>query len=233
MNQSPCCSCLTGAESETTMNNERVYLFDLWMTLINGLSEDPILTLQRQLEYKIENEGSLDPEFLKACLTTDISNKTAFLQSIASRFDVRIGRGGQSKFAKLLRSERENARLFEDTIPTLTELKRRGVRIGLVSNLWAFPVERIFNEMGLGQYFEHLIFSFEVGAHKPEDAIFAHAAKQFGVAPASCVMIGDNPIADTAGARAAGMDAILLNRSGRQITLPAGTRQIQTLSELL
>lgn len=192
----------------------KVVLFDLWMTLVFGLPSDPILTLQELLKHRKPGEP-LDPEFLTKCLTTNIANPSLFLREVAAAFNLKLPRGSVTAFRRLLLQERQAATAYDDAEKVLTQLRLRGYRIGLISNLWPFPVHRIFKQMGLGAHFEHLVYSFEVGARKPAREIFDHAANLFGVNAEDCVMIGDSMSSDVEGALAAGMHAILIDRTGK------------------
>ena len=59
------------------------------------------------------------------------------------------------------------------------------------------------------ELFDHWSFSDEVGAYKPDPAIFEHAlAGLGGVAPSSAAHVGDLRRTDVAGARAMGMTAV-------------------------
>jgi FMN phosphatase YigB (HAD superfamily) len=59
------------------------------------------------------------------------------------------------------------------------------------------------------------ISAADVGYLKPHPAIFQAALDQVGATPDEAVFVGDNPIADIAGAQGAGMRAIL------RVTTPA------------
>jgi putative hydrolase of the HAD superfamily len=105
-----------------------------------------------------------------------------------------------------------NFELYEDAAPVLREIRRQGLRIGLVSN----------TSRDLGRFID--TFSLEVdawissGAHgkvKPSPSIFHAALDQLGVAPPQAVMVGDSVEDDVTGARALGMRAFLLDRDGR------------------
>lgn len=192
---------------------KKVVLFDLWMTLVFGLTTDPIYTLQVLLNYKPGQP--LDPEFLTKCLTTNVSDPGRFLREVAAHFDLKVPRGAVSRFRQLLVDERLAATAYDDAHAVLAALRADGYRIGLISNLWPFPVRRIFKEMGLGAHFEHLVYSFEVGVRKPDRRIFDHAADLFGVEASDCVMVGDSLSSDVEGSVAAGMSAILIDPAGK------------------
>jgi HAD superfamily hydrolase (TIGR01549 family) len=210
----------------------KVVLFDLWMTLVFGLSVDPILTLQELLKHRKPGEP-LDSEFLTKCLTTDVANPGRFLREVAAPFDLKVPRGAVTAFRKLIAEERKAATAYDDAHEVLTQLKLQGYRIGLISNLWPFPVRRIFTEMGLGAHFEHLVYSYEVGTRKPDRKIFDHAAQLFGVEAGDCVMVGDSMSSDIEGALAAGMHAILIDRSGNVKGLDAeNAHVVRSLTEV-
>ena len=84
-------------------------------------------------------------------------------------------------------------------------------RVGLISNTGVSPgisIRRVLESQGLRGFFSGLTFSNEVGWVKPHPAIFRDALGQLGVSPQEAVHVGDDPIADVAGARQLGMKAI-------------------------
>lgn len=111
----------------------------------------------------------------------------------------------------------DTAKVYDDTIEMLTRLRERGRRIGLVSNtpwgspawLWREELERL-NLAGL---FDAVVFCGDAGWRKPAPRPFLLAAETLGVAPPSCLFVGDRPDWDVRGARAAGMQAVLIDRS--------------------
>ncbi|MBS1991919.1 MAG: HAD family hydrolase [Cyanobacteria bacterium SZAS LIN-3] len=205
-----------------------VVLLDLWMTLVYSLPRDPILDLRLLLAPEAEPSA-----FARTCLTTNIRAEDAFLAHVAREHSVTATAEVAAAFAALTASERNGVQLYPDTVAVLTELKKRGKRLGLVSNLWPFPVDHIFNNLGLGAHFEHLVYSFAEGVAKPDKGIFQSAMKRFAVSADHCVMVGDSLKSDVEGAIAAGMSAILINRSGQKFALPAPSREVTNLTELL
>lgn len=212
-----------------------VILFDLWMTLVCSLLKDPVLSLQEFFGYLgQQGDGKLDPDFLTTCLTTDSAVESEFLALVAQAHGLSIPAEIGSQFTALLQSERGNFWKYPEAEEVLAALKARGKRLGLVSNLWPFPVPHIFETNGLGQYFEHLGFSFRVGARKPDAKFYLAVCDMFGVQPSECTMVGDSMTNDVYGALAVGMQAVLINRSGTPATgLPENAREITSLSELL
>jgi putative hydrolase of the HAD superfamily len=96
----------------------------------------------------------------------------------------------------------ENFELYDDALPTLAELRRYGLRLGLVSNT--------------GRDLDDVALSSRVhGKTKPHPTIFRAVLQRLGVRPERAVMVGDSPEDDVEGARALGMRAFLLDREDR------------------
>ena len=100
---------------------------------------------------------------------------------------------------------------FADAPPVLTELGARGVRRVVVSN-WDCSLAGVVAELGLEV--DGVVTSAEVGASKPERRIFDAALAAAGCAAAEVVHVGDSLDTDVAGARAAGIRALHLDRAG-------------------
>ncbi|WP_422931348.1 HAD family hydrolase [Singulisphaera sp. PoT] len=129
-----------------------------------------------------------------------------------------------------LREDLRSARLFADAVATLADLKSRGLRLGLISNL-ASPYKQPFLSSALAIYFDSLEFSCDAGLRKPDPLFFQRALSALDVEPRKSLMVGDNLRSDYDGALSIGMQAILLNRGDQAISprVPA----IKTLREIL
>lgn len=86
-------------------------------------------------------------------------------------------------------------RPYPDTEPTLRELRRQGFPVVVVSNI-GWDLRPVFGAHGLDDLVDAYLLSFELGAQKPDPAIFRAACDQLGLAPADVLMVGDNRIAD-------------------------------------
>jgi len=101
---------------------------------------------------------------------------------------------------------------YPDTASTLRALRSRGVKIGIVSNV-PRDLRPIFAAHGLADLVDAFTHSFEVGAEKPDPAIFLRACEALGTKPGETLMVGDHPVAD-AGALKAGLRFHLLPPDG-------------------
>jgi putative hydrolase of the HAD superfamily len=93
--------------------------------------------------------------------------------------------------------------------PVLRELKKRGLKIGLVSNAArsSRTYRRMLNSYGIGKYFDSMTISCEVGYLKPAREIFHDAAVKLSVEPHEAIHVGDLFKADVVGAVSFGMHA--------------------------
>jgi putative hydrolase of the HAD superfamily len=105
-----------------------------------------------------------------------------------------------------------NFELYEDTLPAIAELRRHGLRLGLVSN----------TGRNLDAFVRHHSLDVDVavgsrthGRTKPHESIFRAALERLDVPAAAAAMIGDSVRDDLEGARALGMRAFLVDRDGR------------------
>ncbi len=106
-------------------------------------------------------------------------------------------------------------RVFDDAQPALEALAARGLLLGIVSN-WDERLRPLLARLDLAKYFRASIISCEAGHLKPDPEIFVRAAAELDCKPAALVHVGDSVHEDAEGARAAGMRAVLIDRSGRR-----------------
>ena len=118
-------------------------------------------------------------------------------------------------------------RMYDDVLPALDTLASKGIPLAVISN-WDARLRPLLQQFRLDRYFEIIIVSCEVGFAKPSPVIFEHAAKKLGIAPEHIVHVGDSAKEDVAGATAAGVGALLIDRDKEAIE--AG--QISSLRQL-
>jgi putative hydrolase of the HAD superfamily len=129
------------------------------------------------------------------------------------------GMGGESELAYECAAEMtrawehaHNFDLYEDVLPTLADLRRRGLKLGLVSNT-ARDLDAFVRHHGLDV--DAALSSRAHGKVKPHESIFRAVLDRLEVEPGAAAMVGDSPDDDVAGARSLGMRAFLLDRDGR------------------
>jgi putative hydrolase of the HAD superfamily len=102
--------------------------------------------------------------------------------------------------------------VVERSAESLQRLRAAGLRLGVVSNSDG-RVEQALEAAGLRGYFDVVIDSALVGVEKPDPRIFHAALDALGVSPEEALYVGDLYEVDIIGARAAGMQAVLLGKS--------------------
>jgi putative hydrolase of the HAD superfamily len=133
------------------------------------------------------------------------------------------------RLARLL-AESLRFELFADVGPALDGLSARGLRLGVVSN-WDCGLADVLTELGIADHFAAIVPSAAVGIPKPSPEVFKEALRRLGVAAQHALYVGDRPEIDGAGASAAGIASIMIDRTGRGATPRPGW--ITSLSELL
>ncbi len=121
--------------------------------------------------------------------------------------------------------------------PLLRELRRRRIRIGVLSNtLWPRSAhERCFTRDQVIDLIDGAVYSSEIPWVKPHPEAFRAAMAAVGEDdPASCVFVGDRPYDDVHGAKSVGMRAVLIrNRDVPSYDAAVPDAIITKLSELI
>jgi putative hydrolase of the HAD superfamily len=107
---------------------------------------------------------------------------------------------------------REAWRLFDDVIPTLAELKNRGLRLAIISN-YDSRIDDLLRDFGIERFFDGVHVSSRSGAAKPDKDIFLSALRYHRAEPQRALHVGDSLREDVEGASAVGMRAVLLDRN--------------------
>jgi HAD superfamily hydrolase (TIGR01662 family) len=93
----------------------------------------------------------------------------------------------------------------------IPELVHRGYKLGIIANtITETEIPDWMEEDGLTEFFHPVILSSRVTVRKPNPEIYLMAARQIRVAPEKCAYVGDNPIRDVEGTRAAGFGMMIL-----------------------
>lgn len=124
----------------------------------------------------------------------------------------------------------ENWSLYPDVEACLKGLKRRGFRLGVISN-WDATLENLIRSLGLLPYFDEVIASAAVGSRKPHRAVFEIALERMGVTADEAVHVGDLPEADGDGANTAGIRPIIIDRKNALSDCPY--ERVTVLSDLV
>ena len=99
----------------------------------------------------------------------------------------------------------------DDVKETVIELSKRGYLMGIIANtITETEIPDYLKTDGLTNYFKTVVLSSKVGIRKPNPEIYWEAARMIGVEPEKCVYVGDNPVRDVEGTRAAGYGMMII-----------------------
>lgn len=98
-----------------------------------------------------------------------------------------------------------------DVNEVVFELSRRGYLLGIIANtITETEIPDWMESEGLTPYFKAVVLSSKVRTRKPNPEIYWEAARRIDVEPARCAYLGDNPVRDVEGCRAAGFGMMIL-----------------------
>jgi len=121
--------------------------------------------------------------------------------------------------------------VYEDVRPALSELRRRGITTGLISNM-PHKMEPMLQKLGLADLLDFAVTPLDAnGENKPAAPIFLEALRRAGAKPGEAVHVGDEHFSDGKGATAVGITAVIIDRHDLFPSLH-GYRRITSLKEL-
>lgn len=126
--------------------------------------------------------------------------------------------------------------LNEGAAETLTALKGKGLKIGLICNTGRTPgamLRIVLERLGILPFFNALAFSNELRLRKPDPRIFILTLEQLGVKPEQALHVGDDPQTDVGGAKGVQMHALWLKRGEDPHRPETADGVIGSLAELL
>lgn len=127
-------------------------------------------------------------------------------------------------------------RPMKNALETLDALRSRGVKTYLLSNAQSCFTRFELDALDLASRFDGIVLSSDAGMKKPYRGLFELILSRYGIDRKTAVMVGNDAVADIAGADAAGLKSFYLHtwQSGaRPLSLPDTCREIADLSELI
>ena len=213
------------------MKQYRAYLFDLYGTLADIHTDEsrPALWKTAAAEYSARGAAWEGPALRRAYLALCAAEE-ARLQEAAPR-GAKVELDLQRVFAELYRQKgvtpaealvAETALHFRRASTThlrayagarelLTALRAAGREVVLLSNAQTCFTLPELEQLGLTACFDRIFISSAVGFKKPDPRFFGAALAALDLPPDRCLMIGNDPVCDIAGAAAVGMDAVYIH----------------------
>ncbi len=230
--------------SQRSRPRHRVLLLDALGTLVR--LEDPVAPLREVMVRRFAI--GLSEAQAGAALAAEIAFYRAHLSTGRDRESLRgLRRASAEVLRGVLPPSRELSRIapdeltdalleslrfsaYGDAAPALAALRERGVAMVVVSN-WDVSLHEVLARASLSPLLDGIVTSAEVGARKPAPEVFQHALALAGARPEEALHVGDSLREDVEGARAAGIEPVLLVRPG--LSVPAGLKGVRVIASLL
>lgn len=196
------------------MSMPRVIFFDLYGTLLSFNQRPLIKALASTLGIPPRTVAS---QLKGRYLTESFVTPEEMISDLCSSLQLEVGTQTACACHAILETQLGKVRLIEGAEQILGFLKACGLELGLVSNA-ASPFKSPVYHLGLTRYFDHMLFSCDVGTCKPDPSIYLQALQRFDAQPQECVFVGDAWRNDYLIPRAMGMQAVWVGeRNGAPI----------------
>jgi 2-haloalkanoic acid dehalogenase type II len=192
---------------------KKAVLFDFWGTLVQQGAYSPLKQTYRMMRPRM-HFGEFVEQFERTAMTKPYDDQ---VQMFRDAFDAM---GLQAKdwiIENLIGVWNKNkllAQPYPETMEALQMLKKKGIKIAIVSNTPKLSVDGVLEKFGFDKLFDAVCFSYEAGVLKTDPEMFEIVLKQLGVKKSEAVMVGDSLETDIAGAEKAGVMAVLIDRKG-------------------
>lgn len=186
----------------------RAVIFDLWGTLVEfpwDLAKAHLAEMAGQLGVDADQLGSAWRKLEPAWETTTLTASLELLCRELAVKDPDIEKLRDLRLAYMRQAIKPRAEVLE----TLRELRRRGLRLGLITAC-SGDVPIVWHETPLADLVDVTVFSCTVGVCKPDPLIYRIAVGELRVEAERCLYVGDGGHDELGGATRAGMTAVLL-----------------------
>lgn len=121
---------------------------------------------------------------------------------------------------------------YPDVEGALSELRRRDIPLGILTNGQQLQQEAKLKQMGFSDTFETVLAIGTISQTKPHPQAFLELCAALGFQPKEVLYVGDDPYVDVLAAKNAGLESVWLNRT--ELPAPEGiTHQISSLNDLI
>ena len=219
------------------INNYQHFSFDLWLTLIRSNPEfkkQRAVFFHQQFNYNNLSLGEVNRIFRQVDIMCNLINEKTgknidademylMVLSMMNDGDKRVW---QIDIVKLYADMETLVFNYlpvvycDRTLAVLSHIKQnKKATVGILSNtgfIKGVTLRKVLNQIGMDEFIDFQLYSDEAGMSKPNPEFFRLMLKQLGeyhteIDLSRVIHIGDNPIADIAGAGAVGLQSCLIN----------------------
>jgi 2-haloalkanoic acid dehalogenase type II len=120
--------------------------------------------------------------------------------------------------------------VYPDVEPTLSQLKTKGLKLGIISNGFKRDLDHVLKQLHLEKWFDVIVSIDSCNCAKPAKEIFLYAIEELGVKPVDTLFVGDSMETDYKGAIAVGIKPFIIDREGK---IPSRYNKITSLTDLV
>lgn len=174
----------------------KAIIFDLFGTLVDSYDLLGYASALREtsslLKMRHEDFHRLWQETGEKRITGGFNNLEENLEYIynelglpVNKFDIRLAKMVRMDYIGISLTPRKYA------IETVSELKKTGYKLGLISNC-GYETPDLWPNSPFAPFFDTAVFSSKCGLQKPDPRIFQLAVEQLGLKPEDCLFVDDN-----------------------------------------
>jgi 2-haloalkanoic acid dehalogenase type II len=190
---------------------KKAVLFDFWGTLVQQGAYSPLKQTYRLMRIRMPF-GEFVEKFERVAMTKPYDDQMQMFRDAAEALETNVPDWVIEKLVGVWNMNKLLAKPYPETIEALEALKKKGIKIAIVSNTPKLSVDGILEKFGLDKLFDAVCFSFDKGYLKNDAELFDAALNDLGVGKDDALMVGDSMETDIAGAENAGVTAVLIDR---------------------
>jgi len=208
----------------------RLVVFDLWNTLIHNtcnLGGIPT-TVRHELGLDAMDWRTFIDAYDQAFCLRPVESLESAMDELCQRCGVDVSAQRKAAACHQIERLKDCVEPFPETFTALQKLRTEGYQLVVLTNTNNPALKYALQKAPVDQYVDAVIASCEEGLIKPDVRLYSRVLQRLRVSPENALMVGDNLYNDVLAARAVGMHAVLVDRSGVHDYPDA----IQTLDEL-
>lgn len=190
-------------------------IFDLWGTLVDNGVRSPLYETYKIIRPRMAYTDFV-PKFEQAVMTQDFKSQTEAFEEGFKALDVMPKDWLIDKLVGVWNSNTILSKLYDETIEVLEALKKKKLKLAIISNLPSFSAQ-VIEKFNLDKYFDTIILSYDAGILKTNPKMFEQVLKKIKLQRHEVLMVGDSMETDVAGAILAGVKPILLDRKNKRV----------------
>ena len=193
----------------------KAVIFDFWGTIVENGTFSPLRQSWSILRVRMRFSEFVQ-KFEDVFMTEKFADQNAAFNKVFEEFSLQPKQFVIDKLIGVWNKNRLLAKPFSEAVKVLDELKKKKIKIALISNADCFSVEPLLEKFDLAKYFDSVHLSYTKGYLKTNPKSFEAILKELKLKPEDVLMVGDSLQTEIEGAKKAGIKPILLDRRGRR-----------------